>query len=361
MVRWLVLVSALATLALAGCDHTPTGSWSLPDRQPLTSGNPRLLTYNPGWDTKPVWLPDGSGFYYTLERAGQDPDRCLGLMPSSGGGLREEICDRSLGGADSLTTLESAAAASDGRLAYVWSASEQNDVAPVRREIRLATRVRPTPGARLLALPYIAPSGKPHLTAAALHWVSPGTLAYLGMRVVYHTPCQFCPIDTLQAGEDVVLFDVAGGGRTLVPGTEQATSFAMAGGDTVYYTLPQDSRVLRRIVSSGTVTVAHDFGPPAIARDVAVAGSRLVAVVGGRTRLVTPEPGAPPMQIDDGGDVWVVDLGSGAATPLGAPPFRWFKSVALSPDGRRLVAEGYIVDSSSTVGRPGDLWLFDLP
>ena len=93
---------------------------------------------------------------------------------------------------------------------------------------------------------------------------------------------------------------------------------------------------------------------------MSVAGSRLVAVVGGRTRLVTPEPGEPPMQIDDGGDVWAADLSSGAETRIGGPPFRWFKSLALSRDGRRLVAEGYVLDTSAVV-RPGDLWLFDLP
>jgi hypothetical protein len=361
------LLALLAALILAACEHTPTGSWALPERGPRDFANPQRVTFNPGRDTRPAWLPDGTGFFYTLERTGQDRDHCLGLMPFGGGGLREEICDRSVGGGDSTTTLESAAAAPDGRLAYMWTVSERDDLAPVRREIRLATRQRPAFGTTLVSLPYAPTPGRAHIIATRLQWASPVTIVYLGMRVVYYRPpfCPTCPTDTLVAGEQAVVLDVAGGGRTLIPGTELATSIALAGGDTLYYTLPQDARVFRRVLSTGETGVAYDFGAPRITRDVAVAGTRLVAVIGGRTRVITPDAALPPMQIDDGGEVWFVDLALGGATRVAGSPIQLFKGVALAPDGRRGVAEGYRVlvspPADSTVERAGDLWLFDLP
>src|SRR5260370_34020142 len=67
----------LLIAVLAACEHTspfrpglyaPTG--------PLRSGSPLRLTYNPGQDLTPTWLPDGSAILYArerLERPGQDP------------------------------------------------------------------------------------------------------------------------------------------------------------------------------------------------------------------------------------------------------------------------------------------------
>jgi hypothetical protein len=65
--------------------------------------------------------------------------------------------------------------------------------------------------------------------------------------------------------------------------------------------------------------------------------------------------------------VHVVDLGTGTDQPLDSPDFL-FRRPALSPDGTRLVAEGYpllIVGDAqaadTTVGKSGDLYLFGAP
>ena len=72
---------------LAGCDHSEPFHSSVPaPGGPLTPGAPTRLTYNPERDLQPRWLPDGSGFYYTVERNDRDePDQCLARMGANGG------------------------------------------------------------------------------------------------------------------------------------------------------------------------------------------------------------------------------------------------------------------------------------
>jgi Tol biopolymer transport system component len=97
----------------------------------------------------------------------------------------------------------------------------------------------------------------------------------------------------------------------------------------------------------------YDFGARGIARGVQVESGRLVAVVGGDVvASFNPDLGAL-IQSDDGGYLYWVDLASGTATQLPDTGFR-YRRPALSPDGRRVVAE---------VQGPGgpDLWMIELP
>ena len=113
----------------------------------------------------------------------------------------------------------------------------------------------------------------------------------------------------------------------------------------------------------------HDFGAAGIARDVHVVGDRLAAIVGGRVHVRRRIPTLGPIQRDSGGIVHVVDLASGADSPLERPrPLP--PAGARRPTGDRVVAEGYpliIVDvqradsPDTTVARDGDLYLFAAP
>src|SRR5260370_41133205 len=85
----------LLIAVLAACEHTspfrpglyaPTG--------PLGSGSPLRLTYNPGQDLTPTWLPDGSAILYARERL-EPPhrDRRIAPCPAGGGPLpRRRAC-----------------------------------------------------------------------------------------------------------------------------------------------------------------------------------------------------------------------------------------------------------------------------
>ena len=331
------MVTLLLLTVLAACDHTaPFDAPGAPNPGPRGSGNPVQVTYNLGTDLRPSWLPDGSGFFYSLERTDRvDEDLCLALMPAAGGVVQEQICDRSPTTDDSIATFGSAAVAADGRLAYVRESTPlvPATIAPRTLEIRLGTRSA-TAGAILRSFPYTAPSGRIHQGLEWLQWLGAAQLLYLAEEVRYESPCPACPPDTLRVGIEVVTINPGTGVPVIVPGTDQATSVAVAGSDTIYYSRASSTVIERRVLSSGAVAPVYDFGEAV--QDVSAGGGRLAAVTGF-------------------GRLWLVQPGSGAAE-LTAPGVTQFRRPALSPDGRRLVVEGY-----ANFSRSADLWLFDLP
>jgi hypothetical protein len=184
----------------------------------------------------------------------------------------------------------------------------------------------------------------------------------VGQRFVAQRPCpdELCPLDTLLIGTEVTTLTVDGGAAAAIPGTELATGVApVLDGAAILYTLPNDSRIHRRVLAGGEVTVVHDFGAAGVARDVHAAGNRVAAIVGGRVAF-SVDPRAGPVQWDSGGVVHVVDLGASGSLALDTPG-RLYRRPALSPDGTRIVAEGYpliVTGADTTVGKSGDLYLF---
>src|SRR3989442_1672413 len=159
--------------------------------------------------------------------------------------------------------------------------------------------------------------------------------------------------DAVPTGLELVTMDLSAPIPVLdtLPGTDQASSVAVAGSDTVYYTRNGDARVFRLVLSTGATTVAHDFGGP-IARDVQVAGTRLVAVVGGAVSF-SYDSNLQPVQRDGGGVLHLVDLTSGMDVTLTDAALA-FRHPALAPSGTQLVAE-------LVTGRTTDLWAVSLP
>ena len=76
------------------------------------------------------------------------------------------------------------------------------------------------------------------------------------------------------------------------------------------------------------------------------------------------DPPVGPVQWDSGGVVHVLDLGGTSSQALDSQG-RLYRRPALSPDGSRIVAEGYPLvitgpptDTDTTVGKSGDIYLF---
>ncbi|HEX4601682.1 MAG TPA: hypothetical protein VH116_09860 [Gemmatimonadales bacterium] len=339
-------------LLLAACKHSqPFPLTDYGGHQPFAPGSPRRLTFNLGNDYAPGWLADGSSILYSVVRLDTPHfDRCLGLLPATGGTLSRVMCDRAVGYGDSVTVFEESAAAADGRLAYVASRSSVGALAPTRMALVLGTLAIPAPADPLQTTPFPVPDGA---GIAQVRWLDAGTLVYLAERVDHPAKCRFCPPDTVRTGLDVVR--VALGGATplaqVVPGTLNATSVTPGeSADVVYYTVSGESRVHRRVLSSGADSVVHDFGT-GMARDVSFAAGRLAVVVGGNVSVTYDSTLGHAVQRDSGGPLHVVDLASGRDTILASVlPFR---RPALSPSGKQLVAEA--------VAGNLDLWLFDLP
>lgn len=322
---------------------------------PLIAGSPTRLTFSPGADRTPAWLPDGSGILYSFERLDRpDRDRCLALLPGAGGTVRRTICARAAGSDDSTDVFETPGPAADGRLLYVRASSRPGAFLPQRHALVMGTLDDPAAARVLRTIPYTLPGSPLHLGVADISWLGPNAFVYLAEFVALRR-CRGCAPDTVRSGLEIVRVDLVGDSAVLsaVPGTRDASSVAVGdGGAALYYTIIGDSRVFRRAVGGGAPTVAHDFGVAGIARDVAVAGDRLSAVVGGDVTYGN-DPAFGYIQLDFGGNLRVVDLltGSEGVLPGGRGLYR---RPAFSPDGRRIVAEGVQAPSA-------DLWLFQVP
>jgi len=204
--------------------------------------------------------------------------------------------------------------------------------------------------------PYFAPDNQLHTMAVSPTWLGDSILAYVGAEVFNIVDCAGCVMDTVPVGRHVVLLRLNGPtpALELVPGTQTATSVSAApDGSALYYTLGGDTQVYRRTLATGAVTPVHDFGE--IVRDVSVAESTLVAIVGGQVSYVS-DPQYGPVQRDQGGPLVHLNMNSGQVTMVSSP-IALHRHPALSPDGRRIVVETH----AGTGGVSPDLWLYGAP
>ncbi|HEX2217509.1 MAG TPA: hypothetical protein VHG35_01800 [Gemmatimonadales bacterium] len=368
---WRALGLLSLAAAGAGCSHSEPFSNPQGSEEPFDPGPPARLTLNPGHDGHPSWLPDGSGILYSSQQLDRtDADVCLTELPETGGRQRWLACDLA-GDRTSRDAGQSAAVSPDGRLAVLRAGNgESGGQSPVFLDIALAPSLDVHQAQTVRTLPFAPAGGASHDYAGHLRWLREDALVYVGQlfRAQPACPDRGCPLDTLLLGTEVTLLELSGSAvnGSALPGTTQATGVApILDGTAILYTLRADTRIYRRDLSSGQVAVVHDFGAAGVARDVHAAGDRMAAVVGGRLGFAV-DPRIGPAEWDSGGIVHVLEL-DGANPVVLDTPGRLYRRPALSPDGSRLVAEGFPLiinvnpvtgEIDTTVNRSGDLYLF---
>jgi hypothetical protein len=360
-------IPLLLSLLAVGCGHDdPVQPEPYPPLPPFSSTTPVRLTFNVADDRTPSWLPDGSGIIYSMEREDRtDHDRCLAILPAEGGTIRTTYCQLHPEYDDSTDVMEAPAVASDGRIflhqVISWVGRQKLGAST----LRLGRADDPVHAATLRDLPYFAPNGRTHSSIRTPQWINQDSLIYLAEQLFYEGST-FYP-DTFYTGLDVVLLDLSGPSPVyeVVPGTDYASSVSVsADGTAIYYTLGGDSRVLRRVLSSGEVSTVYDFGAGTIVRDAQVRGDRLVSVVGGSV-LYRFEEAHDFVQRDEGGNLAFVDLTTGASSVYRGDTVL-FRHPVISPDGTRVVVEvqpyaPVHTDPDSefnATNHRADLWLF---
>ncbi|HWO90160.1 MAG TPA: hypothetical protein VNL98_13525, partial [Gemmatimonadales bacterium] len=239
------------------------------------------------------------------------------------------------------------AAAPDGRIAFVYTRRRAEAAGFSSYQLVLGS-LRFGGATRLLAeLPFTLDGEPTYNGISHLRWLSPDTIIYRGDfegRVCLSGPP--CAAYEARSGRGLVLHRLSTGERQLIPGTRYASSVTVSEPGVILYTLGGDTRVFRRNLATGVVTVVYDAGSD-IVREVEAAGNRLVLLAGGSVSFYEIES-VGLIQVDRGGQIRVLDLATGEVTvvDLSAP----WRQLALSPDGRRLVAES-----------SGDLFLLELP
>jgi hypothetical protein len=307
-----------------------------------------------------------------FEEVGQSPkDRCIGELPGTGGTLRNIICPISTTSLDSLDTFFEPAPGPGGQLLYLREASPPDGITAITSALMLAQESDPLNAVPIRPYPYPAANGKIHQGISNIRWLSETRALYLAQKVDYIAPCPACPIDTLRTGIEIVLLDLSGPApvTTIVPNTDEASSIDIGSDpDQIVFTRNGDARVYQMTLSTGDISIIHDFGPGIIARDVQIEGNLLFAIVLGRVSF-TMDPVLGSIQLDEGGQLRMVDLSTGVSTPLIVVE-RFFRRPSLSPQGDRLVAEAIhaiIVGCGSgcldttSISKVADLWLFDIP
>lgn len=361
-------------LAVGACNHDqPFETAATATDQPFQPGAPVRLTYNSGKDLRPAWTADGNGLYYAWQQlGGTDRDRCLAEMPGSGGRNLQIVCNLDLASADSADLYDSPTPSPDAMLLFTRGAGGAGSVVPDHNGIFFGTQSSPGTATEVRSLPFTLPGAARTIgTIGYARWTGPTRLMYLAQSVDYTTHCQRCPLDTLITGQVVAEMSLGSVPATsiAISVTAGATSMDMnPARDTLYYTLWGDSRVYRLTVSNPQLTVAHDFGARGIARDVAVWGQQLVAVVGGRV-TATVDSIFGPVQYDSGGPLVSADLVTGTEVVLPADQPLFFRRPSFAPGGSsaRLVAEGYALTISPSptpdtlISSAGDLYLFESP
>lgn len=353
----------LAALLALGCAHEPP--FPPPDNgveRPFADLPPYRLTYNLGTDITPSWLPDGSGIIYTAERGDRDDgDWCIAELPIRGGRIRRYYCAGTGTRDDSLDTFRSAAVAPDGRIILYWTVGRPgayNATKDATRSRRIASGVLggPENPGTLKPVPYTLPGAALHLAVSQIRWLGSDAAIFRGDYAAWvcYTSGPGCPQIWMVFGLALVRVTLGDPPSfEIVPGGDDASSVAVGSTpDEIYFTRNGESGVYRQILSTGDIDTVFDFGGP-IARDVQVSGTRLVAVVGGDVTYRFAFSANRLVQEDNGGDVHVVDLATRSDAVLNGGG-RLYRSIALSPDGRRIVAESWNGDVA-------DLYLFEVP
>jgi hypothetical protein len=368
--RWTACASLSLACLSAACSHTEPFSNPQGTDTPFDPGPPARLTLNPAHDGNPAWLADGSGIVYSAQQVARpDTDVCLAELPPTGGSQRQLVCDVP-GNRMSTDAAQSPAPSPDGGLALLIAGNGHlGGTSPVFLGIAVSPTLDAAEAQTVRSLPF-TPGGGGGLQdyAGHLRWLTPERLVYVGQQFKAHRACPMidCPLDTLLVGTEVTMLDISGptAAGSAVPGTTRATGVApIEDGAAILYTLENDTRIYRRVLSSGAVDVLRDFGPAGIARDVHASGNRVAVIVGGRVAFGV-HWSAGPVQSDSGGMLHVVDLDDAGDVVLGTPG-RLYRRPAVSPDGSSIVAEGFpliitgpLAAPDTTVSRSGDLYLF---
>ena len=147
-------LAATCLVLVAACAHTDgiVGTDPPSADGPFADGPIVRLTYDPGMDLFPAVTSAGLLIYSYQPTERPDRDRCIGILPASGG-TRIGICHDAVNGDGLTDALEWPALDDSGALLYSHYVSGIGDRIPNHGALRLGSANAPLSGRTLLTLP----------------------------------------------------------------------------------------------------------------------------------------------------------------------------------------------------------------
>jgi len=345
-----IALPPLLALLAAACGHTD--AFTTPESHssgPFANGAPVRLTFAATADLEPAWLPGGAAIAYSYQRADRrEGDRCIGLMPASGGAIARQVCGGSAFESDSITTFSMPTVSALGEIAYLRSSRPAATGQSGETSLVVAMVESPSPATVVRSVPF---QGSEQFYAAIGRpaWIAAGELAFPGIVESVVLPCpgnpQCAPVLIAYSRHLLRLSTSAPGAVSVIPGTDFATSVTGGeAGGVIHYTVANDTRIFRQDLATGAVRPVHDFGPAGIPRELSFANGRIAAIVGGSVTVLLDSIG--PLQTSGPGHLIVVDLATGAEEVPDASAMVQYQQPALSPTGEGLAAVRFDVTVS---------------
>ena len=335
------------TLILSACGHTDAFVGDEPPAatEPFGLSVPARLTFDAGMDQFPSWSPDGRSIAFSFQPMGRpDYDRCIGILPSTGG-TRRDICYTAADGNNRSDALEWPAIGPDGSLLYTQYYSDVGTRLTDGGALRLATVADPLPGRILLTIPnVIGPINFNNIgttrwaTATRFYFIPQSGLS----RGSHANPNKK---DTMFVGVGIARGDLVDGQAvfSMIVGTDSASGFDFSrNGDSLYFTRQHEPHLYVVPSSGGSATrlyTATDAGDMWSLRNPTRVGDR-IAVVFAKWDLVTGVNGVPPRGLIPGSRLELIRPGTPGSEIVYTPtPGNGLGAIAAAPDRCELVIE----------------------
>lgn len=331
-------------LLVAACGHSePFATAPTASDGPFSDAAPIRLTYNTSTDSSLSLTQDGQGMLYLHTTQAGTGDRCVGLLPLTGGTRRWELCDTRAQMADSANSFSAPAVSTDGRLLYVQGVSRRGLASVSRARLWLADTSMPFVRREIFSFPANI-AGRGFSWLADAQWTGPDAfVARAGLLDAVQNCAGNCPWDTTFVGAGVVRGTITPAGATLafVPGAETALAYSLAEQGSTLVVLSSASTLVRVPIGGGTPVLLPALPTPGTITGI---GCHLSACV------VTQLGALPPPELTPLTRFFRLDLATGTSTQMRTELGRWYGPVLL-PTGGDVAAQ-------SSTGLTRDLYLF---
>lgn len=331
-------------LLVAACGHSePFATAPTASDGPFSDAAPIRLTYNTSTDSSLSLTQDGQGMLYLHTTQAGTGDRCVGLLPLTGGTRRWELCDTRAQMADSANSFSAPAVSTDGRLLYVQGVSRRGLASVSRARLWLADTSMPFVRREIFSFPANI-AGRGFSWLADAQWTGPDAfVARAGLLDAVQNCAGNCPWDTTFVGAGVVRGTITPAGATLafVPGAETALAYSLAEQGSTLVVLSSASTLVRVPIGGGTPVLLPALPTPGTITGI---GCHLSACV------VTQLGALPPPELTPLTRFYRLDLATGTSTQMRTELGRWYGPVLL-PTGGDVAAQ-------SSTGLTRDLYLF---